>query len=102
MAYPVRYFCCRSVSDEEMERIFCDKSGFLAGAEKLAGPVRGETGVPGLRLDFNNGLRLDVPEGAYHVRIGDADAGLVFFDEDVSGVRLQSKEKFFVRWQVEV
>ena len=102
MAYPVRYFCCRSISDEEMERVFHEKNNFLSMIRQYAGPVRGETGVPGLRLDFNDGLRLEVPEGAFHVRITHADVGTVFFDEDVSGVLLQSKEKFFVPWQIDV
>ena len=64
-------------------------------------PIYGETGIDGLRLDFNFGLRLDVPEGNFHVRIGD-DNGQIFFDKDISGVRLISFEKYFIRWRVEV
>ncbi len=64
-------------------------------------PIYGETGIDGLRLDFNFGLRLDVPEGNFHVRIGD-DNGQIFFDRDISGVRLISVEKYFIRWRVEI
>ena len=32
-----------------------------------------ETDVPGLRFDFNNGLRVSVPEGDYRVRFIDRD-----------------------------
>ncbi|MBR4153309.1 MAG: autotransporter strand-loop-strand O-heptosyltransferase [Selenomonadaceae bacterium] len=64
-------------------------------------PIVGETGIEGLRLDFNFGLRLDVPEGSFHVRIGD-DSGQIFFDRDISDVRLISVEKYFICWKVEV
>ena len=64
--------------------------------------IYGETGIEGLRLDFNFGLRLDVPEGNFHVRISDFDTEQVIFDEHVSGGRLLSVEHYFVRWHVEV
>jgi len=64
-------------------------------------PILGETGIDGLRLDFNFGLRLDVPEGNFHVTIGD-DNGQIFFDRNISGVRLISFEKYFIRWKIEV
>ena len=54
-------------------------------AEKLNAPVVGETGIDGLRLDFNFGLRLDVPRGNFRVRIGDID-GQTFFDGELSDV----------------
>ena len=64
--------------------------------------IFGETGIAGLRLDFNFGLRLDVPEGNFRVRISDFDTRQVIFDEHVSGGRLLSVEKYFIRWHVEV
>ena len=70
--------------------------------EALNASIAGDTGIDGLRLDFNFGLRLDVPEGNFRVRIGDADGGQIFFDEKISGVRLVSVEKYFIRWSVEV
>ena len=102
LQYPVRHFCCQELSQEEMEARFRDKTGFFSSAQPLIGPVRGETGIDGLRLDFNDGLRLEVPEGDFHVRISDADSEMVFFDDDVSAVRLQSMEKFYVHWQLDV
>ena len=65
-------------------------------------PIYGETGIKGLRLDFNFGLRLEIPEGNFHVRISDFDSEIIFLDEDLSNVRLISVEKQFIRWQVEV
>ena len=34
----------------------------------------GETGIEGLKIDFNFGLRLDVPDGNFHVKISDFDS----------------------------
>ena len=56
----------------------------------------------GFKLDFNFGLRLDVPEGNFRVKIGDFDSGEIFFDREISGVRLISVEKYFIRWQVQI
>ena len=64
--------------------------------------IWGNTGFPGLRLDFNFGLRLDIPEGNFRVRISDFDSGQIFFDKYISGGRLISAEQYFVRWHVEV
>ena len=61
-----------------------------------------ETGVDGLRLDFNFGLRLDVPKGNFHVRVSDFDSGQIFFDKNISDCRLISVEKYFIRWHVEI
>lgn len=68
----------------------------------LSGPVRGETDIPGLKLDFNAGLRLEIPAGNWHVKILDADSRLVFFDYDIAEKTLLSMEQFFIRWQIEV
>ena len=70
--------------------------------EYFDAPIYGETGIDGLRLDFNFGLRLDVPAGNFHVTIGDADTGAIFFDENISDVRLISVERYFIRWRVEI
>ena len=64
-------------------------------------PIYGDTGIEGLRLDFNFGLRLEVPAGNFHVRIGD-DAGQIFFDKDISEVRLISFEKYLIHWRLEI
>jgi len=78
------------------------KTLFKIPQEVLESRIIGETGIDGLRLDFNFGLRLDVPEGNFRVVIGDADTGEIFFDKYASGGRLISVEQHFIRWQVEV
>ena len=93
---PVLYFSSgrKDVGPDDLAMVsFCDHD---------AGPVAFETGIDGLRLDFRGGVRLRVPEGDFHVRIGDAETGLWYFEGDVSGQVLVSMEKYAIVWQVEV
>ena len=53
-------------------------------------------------VDFNAGLRLDVPKGKYHVKISDAESGQIYFDKDISDTRLISVEQYYIPWQIEV
>ncbi|MBR4384712.1 MAG: autotransporter strand-loop-strand O-heptosyltransferase [Selenomonadaceae bacterium] len=69
--------------------------------EGLSAPIAGETGIDGLRLDFNFGLRLDVPKGNFRVKIGEL-GGQTFLNAKVSDVRIVSVEKYFIRWCVEL
>ena len=66
------------------------------------GELYGETEIKGLKIDFNFGLRLDIPKGNFHVKISDFDSETIFFDEDISDTRLISSEGYFISWQVEV
>ena len=61
-----------------------------------------ETNLEGVKLDFNFGLRLEIPDGNWRVRISDFDSGIIFFDKYVSDVRLSSLEFYYIRWQVEI
>ncbi|MBR3499165.1 MAG: autotransporter strand-loop-strand O-heptosyltransferase [Selenomonadaceae bacterium] len=70
--------------------------------ETFESKIYGETGIDGLRLDFNFGLRLDVPKGNFYVRVKDADTEKIFFEKNLSGVRLLSVENYFVRYHVDV
>ncbi len=78
------------------------KKFFGSQFEMFETEIYGETSIDGLRLDFNFGLRLDVPEGNFRVKISDFDTGQIFFDHYASGGRLISVEKYFIRWHVEV
>ena len=92
---PVLYFSSgrKDVEQHDLEMVyFCDHD---------AGPVAFETGIEGLRIDFRAGARVRVPDGAWHIRIGDAETGLWYFDGDASGQVLVSMEKYAIRWQVE-
>ena len=93
---PVLYFSSgrKDVEASDLEMVaFCDRD---------AGPVAFETGIEGLRLDFRGGVRLRVPAGAFHVRIGDAETGLWYFEGDIENTVLVSMEKYAIVWQIEV
>ncbi len=101
--YPTRIFKC---TDENFPPSLV--SAWLDKIQEIASPpetVLGETGIEGLRLDFNCGLRLQVPgdeTDSYRVVIGNAETGEVYFDEEVSRTILVSFEKYFIPWQIEV
>ena len=101
--YPTRVFKC---TDENFPPSLV--SAWLDKIQEIAAPpetVLGDTGIEGLRLDFNSGLRLQVPGNeadSYRVVIGNAESGEVYFDEEVSHTVLVSFEKYFMPWQIEV
>ena len=66
------------------------------------GPVIRDTELPGVKLDFNFGARLLVPEGDYHVRFTDLDTLNVLFDADISGTTATSIAKYYIRFRVEL
>ena len=70
--------------------------------EACKSEIYGETEISGLRIDFNFGLRLEIPTGNWHVKISDFDSGIIFFDENISDTRLISFEKYFIRWQIDI
>ena len=101
--FPTRIFKC---SDENYPQALM--SAWLEKFQKIAAPpesILGETEVEGLRIDFNCGLRLQVPYlgiDSLKVVIGNAMSGETYFDEDVSGVILVSFEKYFIPWQIDI
>ena len=102
--YPIQYFYAkRSNKDGSTDDVVTQKLlEYFAKIGLSIGGITGETGIPGVRLDFNNGLRLQIPAGSFHVRISDYDSGLVFFDEDVQEKILISAEKFYIHWQIDI
>lgn len=102
--YPVQYFFCKRQLEEDIadngvtQRLL----EYFAKIGLSIGGITGETGIPGVRLDFNNGLRLQIPAGLFHVRISDYDSKMVFFDEDVQEQILISAEKFYIHWQIDI
>ncbi|MCR5559554.1 MAG: autotransporter strand-loop-strand O-heptosyltransferase, partial [Schwartzia sp.] len=99
--YPVEYFSCRDF-DKKPEEIQQMLEYMADLGRNFSGPVRGETGIDGVKLDFNNGVRVEVPEGLWHVTIGDYDSGMVFYDADASAKMIVSLEKYYVHWQIRI
>ena len=99
MKYPIKYFSGSGVQifrKEDFER----KIKFFDKLSNMTAPIVGETGIDGVLIDFNYGLRLQIPEGNWHVRISDYETDYIFFDDDISCVTLISAEKFFIEWEV--
>jgi len=100
--YPIQYFPCRKYSEKQQELMEENNRIFFNEMHVHMGAVAGDTGIEGLKLDFRNGLRLQVPAGDYHVRITDAETGVAYFDEDAAEVILVSEEKYYIPWFIEV
>ena len=97
----VHIFCGPKLSDLQQQSLLNCSRNFLSWVSSE--PITGEVeGLDGVRLDFNVGLRLQIPAGNWHVTIRDSSSGIVFFDEDVSNILLTSAEKFFIPWEVEL
>ena len=66
------------------------------------GPVAGATSVEGLRLDFNFGARVQVPEGKWDVRIIDLESSQVVRSGVFSNEVVTSAARYYVPWRIEV
>ena len=101
MKYPAKYFCGPGL--KHIPQQFLDRYiNVFNDSFAIKTPITGETGIDGVLLDFNCGLRLQIPRGNWHVRISDGASGIVFFDEDIEKKTLISMEKFFVEWEIAI
>ena len=101
----IRYFTCGEMADcieSEGAKHLKEQMELFRQWEKAVGEIRGCTDVPGLKLDFNLGLRLQIPAGNWHVTIRDQEREALYFDEDVSDVMLISLDKYLICWQIDV
>lgn len=67
-----------------------------------AGEVQQESGLPGIKFDFNYGARVTVPQGKYRVKFIDREACLTVYDAPASGVLVTSSKKYFIDFRIEV
>jgi autotransporter strand-loop-strand O-heptosyltransferase len=56
----------------------------------------------GIRFDFNDGCRVMLPEGAWHVRLRDLDTGNILYETDIGAGRINSSKRYYLRCRVEV
>ena len=56
----------------------------------------------GIRYDFNDGARVLLPKGKWHVRITDEDSGNILFACDADEGWVVSTKKYFVRFGLKV
>ncbi|ORU00297.1 Plasmid pIB6 ORFA DNA [Anaerovibrio sp. JC8] len=67
------------------------------------GPVTMDSGLPGVKLDFNYGARIILPGDAdYHVRLTDLDTSSILYDADARGVMVTSTKKYYINFRVEI
>ncbi|EFC1586827.1 autotransporter strand-loop-strand O-heptosyltransferase, partial [Escherichia coli] len=59
-------------------------------------------GVDNILYDFNDGARVLLPEGKWHVRLLDADSGNILFCCDINNGWVTSSKKYFVRFRIQV
>jgi autotransporter strand-loop-strand O-heptosyltransferase len=82
----------------ESARVFVDAPhGWLAKLPTQEGPN-------GLRFDFNDGCRVDMPESEHpwRVRLSDLDTGNLLYETELNGGRVNSAKHYFVRFRLEV
>lgn len=61
-----------------------------------------QAGPENIFYDFNDGARVLLPEGKWHVRLLDDDSGNVLFCCDTDNGWVTSSKKYFVRFRVQV
>lgn len=67
-----------------------------------AGDVLHESGISGIKYDFNYGARVTVPQGNYRVKFIDMKDCLTVYDAAASGVIVTSNKKYFIPFRIEV
>lgn len=61
-----------------------------------------QQGPLGIFYDFNDGARMLLPEGNWHIRIEDNETGNVIDELDSSGGLVQSSIRYYVRFRIRV
>ncbi|MBZ8685166.1 autotransporter strand-loop-strand O-heptosyltransferase, partial [Escherichia coli] len=60
-----------------------------------------QEGDKGILYDFNDGARVLLPKGEWHVNIMDEDSGNILFSCDTSGGWVTSTKKYYVRFRLQ-
>ena len=65
-----------------------------------------QAGPEGIRYDFNNGCRVEVPQlshdQGWRIRLSDLDTGNVIYEVFLAGGAIQSTKKYFIPFKIEV
>ena len=68
-----------------------------------AGPVTMDSGLPGVKLDFNYGARVLLPDdGEYRVRFTDLDTSSILYDAAGRNALVTSTKKYYINFRVEI
>jgi autotransporter strand-loop-strand O-heptosyltransferase len=55
-----------------------------------------------IRFDFNDGCRVALPEGQWHVRLRDLDTGNILYETDIGAGRINTTKRYYLRCRIEV
>ncbi|MCQ2361682.1 MAG: hypothetical protein MJ048_01445 [Acidaminococcaceae bacterium] len=74
---------------------------------EFIGKPRFETGVQGICYDFNDGVRIWVPKGDFHIKLTDIETSTVYTEEDIkasdnSGCVIYCDRSYYTHWLVEI
>lgn len=61
-----------------------------------------QQGPMGVRFDFNDGVRVLLPQGKWHVQLEDAESGNIIFACDSEGGWVLSSKKYYVPFRIKV
>ena len=61
-----------------------------------------QIGTKGIRFDFNDGCRLVLPEGQWHVELRDLDTGNILYQTDIGAGHINSTKRYYLRCRIEV
>jgi autotransporter strand-loop-strand O-heptosyltransferase len=67
-------------------------------------PVPTQHGPKGVRFDFNEGCRVQVPESEHpwRVRISDLDTGNILYETEIKAGRVSSTKRYYVRFRIDI
>ena len=100
--YPVRFFYGPSLTHLPKD-ILAKILAYFHSNKLTNSPIIGQINIPGVLMDFNFGLRLQIPDdNSYHVKVRDYFNDVILFDEEITNTTLISAEKFFVHWHVTI
>jgi autotransporter strand-loop-strand O-heptosyltransferase len=71
-------------------------------AYPVAASVPTQTSTYGIRFDFNDGCRVELPEGKWHLRLRDLDTGNILYETDIGAGRIHSTKRYYLRCRIEV
>jgi autotransporter strand-loop-strand O-heptosyltransferase len=90
----------------EAPKVEPGKDAAAAEPPKLAyprpAPVPTQAGPLGIRFDFNDGCRVILPEGKWHIRLRDLDTGNILFETSLGAGGINSSKRYYLRCSIEV
>ena len=100
--YPVRFFYGPSLTHLPKD-ILAKILSYFHSNKLTNSPIIGKINIPGVSMDFNFGLRMEIPPGEkYLVQVRDYYNEVMLFNEEIENTTLISAEKFFVHWHVTI